>query len=89
MTHRVELLRDYSAPQHGQLSACPTIVDLIGYFFTDLCQFEKLLLDEEIFCFFCKLSIFGRLFSQIIRVVLHAKIPSSAIKHARGTVLRI
>jgi hypothetical protein len=46
-----------------QLSACPTIVDFIGYLFTNIRQFKKLLLDKGVFGLFSKLSIFGCLVS--------------------------
>jgi len=45
------------------LSACPTVVDFIGYLITDLSQFEKLLLDEGVFDLFSKGSIVCCLFS--------------------------
>jgi hypothetical protein len=51
------------------LSAGPAIIDPVGYLLANRCQLEKLLLDEGVLCRFGKLSIFGRLFPEIVRAV--------------------
>jgi hypothetical protein len=43
------------------LSACKTILDVVGDLFADICQLEEFLLDDGIFGLFGKLSIHGRL----------------------------
>ena len=84
---------------HVRSSACPTIVDLVGYLFADRCQLEKFLLDEGVFCLFSKFSIFGRLFSKVVRVVHAASrlfdwtrvrlLPKSQSMHLRQGLVRL
>jgi hypothetical protein len=31
---------------YNHLSACPTVIDIIGDLLTDVCQFQKLLFDQ-------------------------------------------
>jgi hypothetical protein len=82
LTHRVaspasiDALRKVHSPWRS-LSACSSVVDIIRYLLKNLRQFEKLVFYLGIFGFFCEFAIFARLFSQIIRVVLHTKISSS------------
>jgi hypothetical protein len=54
---------DFEAP----LSIGQTILDVVGYLFTNLCRVEKLLLDEWVFGFFSKAPILCRLVSEIVR----------------------
>ena len=45
-----------------RLSACSTVIDVIGHVFTYFCQFEKFLFDKIVFGLLGELLIFDRLF---------------------------
>src|SRR5262249_40179321 len=49
-----------------RLSACQTILNVIGNFLADGCQVEQLLFAEDIFGFFGKLPIHRRLVPKVI-----------------------
>jgi len=48
------------------LPSCPAILNAIGNLLTDRCQVEEFLFAEDIFGFFGKLPIHGRLLSEIV-----------------------
>jgi hypothetical protein len=50
-----------------QLSACPTVIDIIGNLLTYVRQFEKFFFHKDVFCRIGHLALFGRLLAQIIR----------------------
>ena len=59
---------DFEAP-YRSLSTWQTILDVVGYLLTNLCQVEKLLLDEWVFGFFSKAPILCRLVPEIVRPI--------------------
>lgn len=54
------------ASNQKPLPACSTILNVIGDFLADSCQFEKFLLDEDVFGLFGNLPIHGCLLSKIV-----------------------